>query len=92
MFIHIEVEVEFSYLWHSNILNGHIFINLYCFIFFVSRLPSGWLGLDKSVYDLMVQTMGSGKWRGSQYVTEQINSQTGGSQPESQETKAQYER
>ncbi|XP_078252738.1 AP-4 complex accessory subunit RUSC2 isoform X4 [Rhinoraja longicauda] len=57
-----------------------------------SRLPSGWLGLDKSVYDLMVQTMGSGKWRGSQYVTEQINSQTGGSQPESQETKAQYER
>ncbi|XP_051866259.1 AP-4 complex accessory subunit RUSC2 isoform X2 [Pristis pectinata] len=57
-----------------------------------SRLPSGWLGLDKSVYDLMVRTMGTGKWRGSQYVAEQINPQTGGSQPESQETKAQYER
>ncbi|XP_072108584.1 AP-4 complex accessory subunit RUSC2 isoform X1 [Mobula birostris] len=57
-----------------------------------SRLPSDWLGLDKSVYDLMVRTVGTGKWRGSQYVAEQINPQTGGSQPEYQETKAQYER
>ncbi|XP_069780406.1 AP-4 complex accessory subunit RUSC2 isoform X6 [Narcine bancroftii] len=57
-----------------------------------SRLPSGWLGLDKSVYNLMVRTMGTGKWRGFPYVTEQINPQTGGSQPESQETKIQYER
>ncbi|XP_067888838.1 AP-4 complex accessory subunit RUSC2 isoform X2 [Heterodontus francisci] len=42
-----------------------------------SRLPSGWLGLDKSVYDLMVQTMGTGKWRGPQQITEPINPQSG---------------
>ncbi|XP_067841627.1 AP-4 complex accessory subunit RUSC2 isoform X3 [Heptranchias perlo] len=57
-----------------------------------SRLPSGWLGLDKSVYDLMVQTMATGKWRGPQHIAEQIDPQSGGSQPESQETKAQHER
>uniref|UniRef100_UPI00398E56C3 AP-4 complex accessory subunit RUSC2 isoform X5 n=1 Tax=Pristiophorus japonicus TaxID=55135 RepID=UPI00398E56C3 len=57
-----------------------------------SRLPSGWLGLDKSVYDLMVQTVGTGKWRGPQQIAEQINPQSGGSQPESRETKAQHER
>uniref|UniRef100_UPI00398EC02E AP-4 complex accessory subunit RUSC2 isoform X2 n=1 Tax=Pristiophorus japonicus TaxID=55135 RepID=UPI00398EC02E len=42
-----------------------------------SRLPSGWLGLDKSVYDLMVQTVGTGKWRGPQQIAEQINPQSG---------------
>ncbi|XP_041044519.1 iporin isoform X2 [Carcharodon carcharias] len=42
-----------------------------------SRLPSGWLGLDRSVYDLMVQTMGTGKWRGPQHIAEQINPQSG---------------
>ncbi|GCB76472.1 hypothetical protein scyTo_0017470, partial [Scyliorhinus torazame] len=57
-----------------------------------SRLPSGWLGLDRSVYDLMVQTMGTGKWRGPQHVTEQINPQSGGSRPESQGRKAEHER
>ncbi|XP_067888843.1 AP-4 complex accessory subunit RUSC2 isoform X7 [Heterodontus francisci] len=57
-----------------------------------SRLPSGWLGLDKSVYDLMVQTMGTGKWRGPQQITEPINPQSGGSQPEFRETKTQHER
>ncbi|XP_043544064.1 iporin isoform X3 [Chiloscyllium plagiosum] len=57
-----------------------------------NRLPSGWLGLDRSVYDLMVQTMGAGKWRGLQHIAEQFNSQSGGSQPESQERKAQHER
>ncbi|XP_078406362.1 AP-4 complex accessory subunit RUSC2 isoform X4 [Cetorhinus maximus] len=57
-----------------------------------SRLPSGWLGLDRSVYDLMVQTMGTGKWRGTQHIAEQINPQSGGSQPESRERKAQHER
>ncbi|XP_041044544.1 iporin isoform X5 [Carcharodon carcharias] len=57
-----------------------------------SRLPSGWLGLDRSVYDLMVQTMGTGKWRGPQHIAEQINPQSGGSQPESRERKAQHER
>ncbi|XP_048458329.1 AP-4 complex accessory subunit RUSC2-like isoform X4 [Rhincodon typus] len=57
-----------------------------------NRLPSGWLGLDRSVYDLMVQTMGAGKWRGLQRISEQFNPQSGGSQPESQERKAQHER
>eukprot|EP00062_Callorhinchus_milii_P007853 gi/632949894/ref/XP_007890411.1/ PREDICTED: iporin isoform X6 [Callorhinchus milii] len=57
-----------------------------------SRLPSGWLGLDQSVYDLMVQTMGTGKWRGPPPTVEQTPQQSGGSQPESQETKAQHER
>ncbi|XP_078075586.1 AP-4 complex accessory subunit RUSC2 isoform X2 [Mustelus asterias] len=42
-----------------------------------SRLPSGWLGLDRSVYDLMVQTMGTGKWRGPQHIADQINPQSG---------------
>ncbi|XP_067841621.1 AP-4 complex accessory subunit RUSC2 isoform X2 [Heptranchias perlo] len=42
-----------------------------------SRLPSGWLGLDKSVYDLMVQTMATGKWRGPQHIAEQIDPQSG---------------
>ncbi|XP_038646766.1 iporin isoform X3 [Scyliorhinus canicula] len=57
-----------------------------------SRLPSGWLGLDRSVYDLMVQTMGTGKWRGPQHITEQINPQSGGSRPEPRGRKAEHER
>ncbi|XP_078075590.1 AP-4 complex accessory subunit RUSC2 isoform X6 [Mustelus asterias] len=57
-----------------------------------SRLPSGWLGLDRSVYDLMVQTMGTGKWRGPQHIADQINPQSGGSRPESRERKAEHER
>eukprot|EP00062_Callorhinchus_milii_P007855 gi/632949886/ref/XP_007890407.1/ PREDICTED: iporin isoform X2 [Callorhinchus milii] len=42
-----------------------------------SRLPSGWLGLDQSVYDLMVQTMGTGKWRGPPPTVEQTPQQSG---------------